>query len=99
MVETGLIVILTFIVGFAAGKWQANKAKNDEELADPTVYVIERKLYWLENINRAYNKIQEIFDENKDKFECLKLEHEESHIIATSSIADTGQLETSTSSR
>jgi len=77
MVETGLIAVLTFIVGFTAGKWQANKAKNDEELADPTVYVIERKLYWLENINRAYNKIQEIFDENKDKFECLKLEHEE----------------------
>ena len=74
MVETGLIAVLTFIVGFAAGRWQANKAKNDEELADPTVHVLERKIYWLSNINLAYNKIKQIFDDNPDKFECLRLE-------------------------
>lgn len=72
-----LYSVLTFFIGYVIGKWHTNRAKDAEELADPTVYVIERKLYWLENINRAYNKIQEIFDENKDKFECLKLEHEE----------------------
>lgn len=73
MVETGLIAVLTFIVGFAAGRWQANKTKNDEELADPTVHVLERKIYWLSNINLAYNKIKQIFDDNPDKFECLCL--------------------------
>jgi len=47
------------------------------EVADPFVHVLERKIYWLSNINLAYNKIKKIFDDNPDKFECLKLKCEE----------------------
>ena len=60
MFESWAVGIITFIVGFAAGRWQANKAKDDEELADPTVHVLERKIYWLSNINLAYNKIKQM---------------------------------------
>ena len=68
-----LIAPGAFVIGYVVSRIYNKIA----ELSDPTVYVIERKLYWLENIDRAYNKIQEIFEENKDKFECLKLEYEE----------------------
>lgn len=71
-----VIGIIVYIIGYALGLKAANKAKDKEQLTDPEVYEIERRLYWLENIDLAYNKIQEIFDENKDKFECLKLEYE-----------------------
>ena len=72
-----IAIAVAFGAGYIMGAMHKKHREDEEELADPTVYVIERKLYWLENINIAYNKIQEIFDENKDKFECLKLEHEE----------------------
>lgn len=68
--------IVSFIIGYALGANDANKAKDKKELADPTVHVIERRLYWLSNVNSAYNQIQQIFDNNPDKFECLKLVYE-----------------------
>lgn len=69
--------VITFIIGIAVGKWYADVERTDAELSDPTVHVIERKLFGIDNINLAYNKIKQIFDENKDKFECLNLEYEE----------------------
>lgn len=71
-----LVAIVAFGTGYIMGAMRTKHREDKAELADPTVHVIERRLYWLENINRAYNKIQEIFDENKDKFECLKLDYE-----------------------
>ena len=73
---TILTVVLIFIAGFVVGRWYANKIKIDKELADPTVHVLERRIYWLANIEIAYNKIKQIFDDNPDKFECLCLEYQ-----------------------
>ena len=70
----GMIIsaLLCFIVHFIV---ETNKEKLEE--ADPFVHVLERKIYWLSNINLAFNKIKKIFDDNPDKFECLKLKCEE----------------------
>ena len=65
--------VLAFFIGIVIGKYYANVAKDDVELADPTVHVIERRLYWLSNVHQAYNKLKQIFDDNPDKFECLKI--------------------------
>ena len=71
-----LIGIVSYVIGYALGVNYINKAKDKEELNDPTVHVLERRLYWLSNINSAYNQIQQIFDNNPDKFKCLKLVYE-----------------------
>ena len=56
----GMIIsaLLCFIVHFIV---ETNKEKLEE--ADPFVHVLERKIYWLSNINLAFNKIKKIFDD------------------------------------
>lgn len=73
MLGIAFICLLVFFAGAVIGKLFADISKNKAELADPEVYEIERRIYWLENVHLAYNKIKKIFDDSPDKFKCLKL--------------------------
>ena len=72
-----LYSVLTFFIGYVIGIWHTNRYKNAKELADPTVHVIERRIYWVSNVHHAYNALKQIFDDNPDKFECLKLTYQD----------------------
>lgn len=67
------ICLFVFIAGAVAGKLLFAISKNKAEIADPEIHEIERRIYWLENVHLAYNKIKKIFDDSPDKFKCLKL--------------------------
>ena len=73
MLGIAFICLLIFFTCIPVGKLFADISKNKAELADPEVYEIERRIYWLENVHLAYNKIKKIFDDSPDKFKCLEL--------------------------
>jgi len=68
---------LIFAVGMAAGFGLgalAARASAPRKAADgPDVHVLERRIYWLENIYSAYNQAKRLFEKNPDKVECIEL--------------------------
>lgn len=75
------VIVCSFLFGFVCGiAFIASYDKYNKEAvgkADPEIHVLDRRIYWLENIHSTYNQLKELFDFNPDKIECLELSFED----------------------